>query len=124
MALEWISAVNETAYISLDKQRRIYVNSAARSLIGLPTNAPFQLTIGYDVTEACLVVAKPEKVKTDAQPFKFDKRAYSKAARRVLTGAGLENRELPLRFFLIGDGEASKQPHLAYPKGTYAFSLS
>ncbi|MGM0815316.1 MAG: hypothetical protein ACQEUO_07310 [Bacillota bacterium] len=92
-------------------------------MIGLPTNAPFQLTIGYDATESCLVVAKPEKVKTDVQPFKFDKRAYSKAARRVLAGAGLESRELPLRFFLIGDDVASKQPHLAYPKGTYAFSL-
>lgn len=124
MALEWISAVNDTAYISLDNQGRIYVNSAARTFIGLPSNAPFQLTIGYDAAESCLVVAKPEKVKTDAQPFKFDKRAYSKAARRVLEGAGLEERELPIRFFLIGDGEASKQPHLAYPKGTYAFSLS
>ncbi|MEB9770454.1 hypothetical protein P4K44_33700 [Bacillus cereus] len=124
MALEWISAVNDTAYISLDKQGRIYVNSAARSLIGLPSNAPFHLTIGYDAEAGCLVVAKPEKVKTEVQPFKFDKRAYSKAARRVLEGAGLEDRELPLRLYLIGDGEASKQSHLAYPKGTYAFSLS
>ncbi|WP_226568165.1 hypothetical protein [Bacillus stratosphericus] len=124
MPLEWISAVNETAYISLDKQRRIYVNSAARSLIGLPSNAPFKLAIGYDAEAQCLVVAKPEKVKTDTQPFKFDKRAYNKAASRVLESAGLDGRELPLRFYLIGDGEASKQPHLAYPQGTYAFSLS
>ncbi|WP_303984520.1 hypothetical protein [Niallia circulans] len=124
MALEWISAVNNSAYITLDNQRRIYVNKGARDLIGIPNNTPFQLAIGYDKDEAHLVVAKPEMVKTDAQPFQFNKESYSKRARHVLEGAGLEDRELPLRFYLIGDGEASKQPHLAYPKGTYAFSLS
>ncbi|MGT4651548.1 hypothetical protein [Bacillus cereus] len=124
MALEWISAVNNTAYITLDNQRRIYVNKGARDLIGIPNNTPFQLTVGYDKDEACLVVAKPEMVKADVQPFHFNKEAYSKRARHVLEGAGLEDRELPLRFYLVGAGEASKQPHLAYPKGTYAFSLS
>ncbi|ATP95413.1 hypothetical protein CSE15_16330 [Bacillus altitudinis] len=124
MALEWISAVSNTAYITLDNQKRIYVNAAAKALIGIPPNTPFQLTIGYDKEESRLVVAKPEMVKSDVQPFQFNKDSYSKRARHVLEGAGLEDRELPLRFYLIGDGEASKQPHLAYPKGTYAFSLS
>ncbi|QAR52055.1 hypothetical protein BAE_04270 [Bacillus aerophilus] len=124
MALEWISAVSNTAYITLDSQKRIYVNAAAKALMGIPPNTRFQLVIGYDKEESCLIVAKPEMVKTDVQPFQFDKDSYSKRARRVLAGAGLEDRELPLRFYLIGDGEASKQPHLAYPKGTYAFSLS
>lgn len=124
MALEWISAVSNTAFITLDSQRRIYVNAAAKALIGIPPNTRFQLVIGYDAEAKCLVVAKPEMVKTDTQPFQFDKDSYSNRARHVLEGAGLEDRELPLRFYLIGDGEASKQPHLAYPKGTYAFSLS
>ncbi|MGF9741914.1 hypothetical protein ABEX06_00285 [Bacillus safensis] len=63
-------------------------------------------------------------VTTEVQPFRFDKKSYNRAARRVLSKSGLDERELPIRFYLIGDGEASKQPHLAYPKGTYAFSLS
>lgn len=124
MALEWISAVSDTAYITLDKQRRIYISSAARTLIGLPSKAPFHLTIGYDAEAKFLVVAKPEMVTTDVQPFRFDKKSYNRAARRVLSKSGLDERELPIRFYLIGDGGASKHPHLAYPKGTYAFSLS
>ncbi|MGY8620240.1 hypothetical protein ACN6A9_01485 [Bacillus safensis] len=124
MALEWISAVNNTAYITLDSQKRIFVNKGAKELIGIPPNSPFQLTIGYDAEAKCLVAAKPEMVRADVKPFKFSKDAYSWSAARVLQHAGLDDQELPLRFFLIGDGEASKQPHLTYPKGTYAFSLS
>ncbi|OLF86366.1 hypothetical protein B4121_4557 [Bacillus paralicheniformis] len=41
----------------------------------------------------------------------------------MLGAAGFSKKDLPLRFFMIGDGDASKQPYLAYPKGTYAFQL-
>ncbi|MGQ9336340.1 hypothetical protein [Bacillus paralicheniformis] len=123
MVINWISSRNEESYITLDSQQRIYISARAREIIGLPKNAPFLLTIGYDLDENRIIVAKPENVKTDSAPFKFDKRSYNKSARKVLGAAGFSKKDLPLRFFMIGDGDASKQPYLAYPKGTYAFQL-
>lgn len=125
MSIEWLSSHSRDAYITLDSQNRIYISAAARKAIGLPDKTPFHLAIGYDADARRLVVARPEDVKTDGvDPFKFDSRSYSKAARAVLRGAGIETDKRPLKFPLIGDGEASKQRGLAYPSKTYAFDVS
>ncbi|PQB09112.1 hypothetical protein C5O26_23370 [Bacillus velezensis] len=124
VVINWISAQSNDAYITLDKQRRIYVSSGARKIIGLPDKAPFYLTIGYDDESNRLVCAKPESVKADATPFKFDKRSYNKAASKVIKAAGFKDEDLPLRFQMIGEGEAAKQSYMAYPSGVYAFDLN
>ncbi|CAF1897257.1 hypothetical protein NRS6185_03781 [Bacillus subtilis] len=125
MAINWISAQNNDAYITLDSQRRIYISSGARNIIGLPNNkSPFYLTLGYDEESRRLVCAKPENVKADVAPFKFDKRSYNKSASKVLKTAGFREEDLPLRFYMVGEGEAAKQAYMAYPEGIYAFELS
>ncbi|MCY1105841.1 hypothetical protein [Shouchella clausii] len=123
MAITWISSHNTAAYITLDSQGRIYVSADARRIIKLPDKTGFFLTMGYDLEEQRLIVAKPEDVSADVEPFKFDNRAYCKRAAAILKGANLDKHAPPIRFYMIGDGEASKQAHLAYPSGTYAFAL-
>ncbi len=120
MAINWISSYNNVAKITLDSQGRIYISSHAMKLMGIKRGAPFHLALGYDADEKHLVAAKPSAVKTDAEPFKFDTRAYCKKAANVLDNAKITG-PTPIHFVLVGDGEASKQPGLAYPEGVFAF---
>lgn len=77
----------------------------------------------YDADEKRIVVGKPELVnQSDVKPFKFDKRGNVSAI-PFLRKVGIDFDKLPQRYYLIGDGEASKQPYLAYPSHTYAFQL-
>lgn len=126
MALTWISndfERNLKAYITIEKQRRLFISSGARRIIGLPKEGPFYLTVAYDAAEKRIVVGKPELVnQPDIVPFKFDKRG-NVSARPFLRKVGIDFDKLPQRYYLIGGGEASKQPYLAYPKNTYAFQL-
>ncbi|MCV9371111.1 hypothetical protein OIO07_23155 [Bacillus paralicheniformis] len=126
MALTWISNDfdrNTKAYITIEKQRRLFISAGARRVIGLPTDGPFYLSVAYDAAEKRIVVAKPELVKQpDVKPFKFDKRG-NVSAWPFLRKIGINIDKLPQRYYLIGDGEASKQPYLAYPKHTFAFQL-
>lgn len=123
MPIEWISAQSNSLYITLDSQDRMYISSGVRKLIGLPSGVPFWLMVGYDSDNHRLVIAKPDAVKTDAAPFKFDSRAYSRGAAKIVTDAINVNNTPPLRFPMLGDGEAAKQAYAAYPSGTYAFEL-
>ncbi|MEC1507071.1 hypothetical protein P9D42_15630 [Bacillus haynesii] len=126
MALTWISndfERNTKAYITIEKQRRLFISAGARRMIGLPKDGPFYLSVAYDAAEKRIVVGKPELVnQPDVKPFKFDKRGNVSAIPFLRT-VGIDFDKLPQRYYLIGDGEASKQPYLAYPKGTYAFQL-
>lgn len=126
MALTWISndfERNTKAYITIEKQRRLFVSAGARRVIGLPTDGPFYLSVAYDAAEKRIVDGKPELVKQpDVKPFKFDKRG-NVSAWPFLRKIGIDFDKLPQRYYLIGDGEASKQPYLAYPSHTYAFQL-
>ncbi|MEK3817442.1 hypothetical protein [Bacillus sp. FSL K6-1284] len=126
MALTWISNDfdrNTKAYITIEKQRRLFISAGARRVIGLPTDGPFYLSIAYDAAEKRIVAGKPELVNhPNNVPFKFDKRG-NVSAWPFLRKIGINVDMLPQRYYLIGDGEASKQPYLAYPKHTYAFQL-
>ena len=126
MALTWISndfERNLKAYITIEKHRRLFISAGARRIIALPADGPFYLTVAYDAEANRIVVGKPELVnQPDVKPFKFDKRG-NVSARPFLRKVGIDVDKLPQRYYLIGDGEASKQPYLAYPKHTYAFQL-
>ncbi|QJC97148.1 hypothetical protein HC660_26740 [Bacillus mojavensis] len=126
MVLTWISndfERNLKAYITIEKQRRLFISAGARRIIGLPTDGPFYLTVAYDAEEKRIVVGKPELVnQPDVKPFKFDKRGNVSAI-PFLRKVGIDFDSLPQRYYLIGDGEASKQAYLAYPSHTYAFQL-
>ncbi|WVP26818.1 hypothetical protein V2177_07500 [Bacillus licheniformis] len=110
MALTWISndfERNTKAYITIEKQRRLFVSAGARRVIGLPTDGPFYLSVAYDAAEKRIVVGKPELVKQpDVKPFKFDKRG-NVSAWPFLRKIGIDFDKLPQRYYLIGDGEAS-----------------
>ncbi|MDL5023764.1 hypothetical protein [Bacillus velezensis] len=127
MVLTWISndfERNLKAYITIEKQRRLFISKGARRIVGLPTEGrPFYLTVAYDADEKRIVVGKPELVnQPNVKPFKFDKRGNVSAI-PFLRKVGIDFDSLPQRYYLIGDGEASKQPYLAYPSHTYAFQL-
>lgn len=124
MAITWISSQSDGAFITLDSQGRIALSARLRDIIGLPRKAPFHLVFGYDAETGYLIAGKPELVKADVEPFKFDARGYCKRAATVIKGADLTLDAPPIRFYLIGDGEASKQAHMPYPKGVYALKLA
>ncbi|UTR05173.1 hypothetical protein MM326_13755 [Alkalihalobacillus sp. LMS6] len=123
MAITWISSQSNNAFITLDNQGRIAISAGLRDIIGIPRKTPFALVFGYDAETGYLIAGKPELVKADAEPFKFDTRGYCKRAATVLKGADITIKAPPVRFYLIGDGEAAKQAHLPYPKGVYAFRM-
>ena len=127
MAIEWISSEiprDLKAFITVDNYGRFCMSMGARRALKLPEKTGFQLFLAYDKDERRIIVGKPGHVsiKGDVRPFKFDPRGYS-SARPYIRKQNLYGPDLPQRFYLIGDGEASKQPYLAYPKGTYAFQL-
>lgn len=116
---QWIS--NESsggAYITVDKQLRLYLSSGTRDLLALAEKQPTRLIIGYDAVNKRLVVAKPEVVRVpDTKPFPFDKRSYS-SARVFVKEIGVNEAKLPLRYNYVG------KDYGAYPAGSYCFELS
>lgn len=119
-AFRWISNDSHgagAAYVTIDKNQRLYLSSGARDALKLPPNTPARLIVGYDAANKRLVIAKPEVVRAaDVKPFKFDKRSYS-SARNFLRKAGVQLADLPKRYVLIG------KEYAAYAEGSYAFEL-
>jgi len=114
----WIS--NEStggAYITIDKQLRLYLSSGTRDILKLGAQMPTKLIIGYDAVNKRLVVAKPEVVRaTDVKPFNFDKRSYS-SARVFIREIGVSESKLPLRYEYVG------KEYGEYPEGSYCFEI-
>lgn len=118
----WISndGASGNAYITVDKQLRLYLSSGTRELLNLgpagkKDGRPAKLIVGYDSVNKRIVVAKPEVVRvTDTKPFSFDKRSYG-SARAFVRDAGIKENELPVRFNYVG------KEYGAYPAGSYAF---
>lgn len=111
---EWITNKSTIAYVTIDKQRRLYISKSAKELMGL-TDEKFRLIAGYDFANNRVVLAKPEVVRvTNVKPFKFDKRGYSNA-KYFVERANLS--DLPVRFLFKG------KDYSEYPEGSYAFEL-
>ncbi|GGP13530.1 hypothetical protein [Oceanobacillus neutriphilus] len=114
--ITWISnEVSRGAFITVDKQKRLFVSTEARQLMNVP-DGYFELIIGYDAVNKRIVAAKPDVVRVpDVKPFKFDKRAYAKSLKFV-QNTKLSEDDLPIRFNYIGKDYASY-------KGAHAFQL-
>ena len=112
--LQWMQPDKLQPTITIDNQRRIYISTEARKLLGL--NAPgFRLIFAFDKANQRIVVAKPEVVRApDVMPFTFDKRNYAHA-KRMVRDMGYSDAELPLKFEFVGKDYAD------YPDGAYAF---
>ncbi|MRX54685.1 hypothetical protein GJU41_11945 [Bacillus idriensis] len=122
---QWISNENYgngSAYVTIDKQQRLYLSTGTRSLLKLGPSGkgigiPANLIVGYDGVNKRLIIAKPEVVRaTDVKPFKFDARSYS-SARNFVGKIGIKANELPLRFVHVG------REYGAYPAGAEIFQL-
>lgn len=113
MNFEWITNRSTTPYVTIDKQKRLYISKPAQELMSLP-DGKFQLIAGYDFANHRIVLAKPEIVRVpNVKPFKFDKRAYSNA-KHFVERARLGDL-LPVRFVYVG------KDYSEYPDGSYAF---
>lgn len=112
---KWITSRSATAYVSIDRQNRIYIARATRDMLDLP-NGEFYLLTGYDFANKRIVLAKPEIVRVpNVEPFKFDKRSYCRA-RYFVEQAQLEG-ELPVRFIYAGKDFSE------FPRGAHIFTL-
>lgn len=113
MPLQWMQPDKLQPTITIDNQRRIYISTEARKLIGL--TSPFRLIVAFDKANQRVVVAKPEIVRApNAVPFQFDKRHYAHA-KRMVRELGFTDAELPLRFEYIG------RDYSEYPEGSFSF---
>lgn len=113
VAFEWISNI-DVPFLTIDSQRRIYLNTDARKLLELE---PYDLIyIGFDSINERLVLAKPSEINPpEVKPFPLDRRYYMNA-RRFVSKLGLERR-VPLKFVYIGKSVEG------YPKNSYVFQL-
>lgn len=113
-AFTWIS--NEparSAYVTVDKQLRLYLNAGARDVLGV--SVPCRLIAGYDYVNKRIVLAKPEVVRAaNVKAYSFDQRAYAHA-RNFVRKIEVSNPALPIRFNYIG------RDYSEYPDGSYAF---
>lgn len=113
MTLQWMKPDSLRPAISIDSQRRIYLSTEARKLVGVAY--PFRLVVGFDKANQRIVVAKPDIVRVpDVQSFKFDKKHYAHA-KRMVRELGFTDAELPLKFEYVG------RDYSEYPEGAYAF---
>ncbi|MFC9744170.1 hypothetical protein ACFVKC_40505 [Streptomyces noursei] len=121
MSFQWISndSPSHDAYITIDKQLRLYVSSKGRKLFGFKDKAPFEMYVGYDPVNKRLVIGKVDVNSTaNVKPFKFDRRAYA-SARPFIAKTDIDPKSLPLRFEYVGRMQSDGM----YPSGTYLFQL-
>lgn len=122
MSFHWISndSASHDAYITIDKQLRLYVSAKARKLLGFKDKAPFEMYVGYDPVNKRLVIGKVDvNSPANVKPFKFDRRAYA-SARPFIAKTDIDPKSLPLRFEYVGRNRADGM----YPAGVYLFELS
>ena len=120
-AFTWISndSASHDAYITIDKQLRLYVSTKARNLFGFNSAQVFELYVGYDAINKRLVFGKPDvNSPANVKAFKFDKRSYA-SARPFLAKTDIDPKSLPLRYGFVGRMQNDKK----YPSGTYLFQL-
>lgn len=114
--IKWIAEEPSeiTAFVSIDRHERLYLNAATRRTIGNKTNAYY---VGVDTDGKTLFVMPVGKtVIKGLKPFRLDSRNYAKATVLVKT-LGLKAEELPVRYEYSGTRST--------PNGTaYEFTLS
>jgi hypothetical protein len=120
MSFEWISArSSNTAYVTVDKQQRLYLSADAAKLIDI-RSWPEKLFVGYDKANKRMVIGKATIVKVpDVEPFKFDARRYA-YAKPFVKDLALSASDLPLRYEYVGDDLTG----IDIPKGTRLFQLA
>lgn len=121
-AFQWISndSPSHDAYITIDKQLRLYVSSKGRKLFGFEGANPFEMYVGYDPVNKRLVFGKVDvNSPVNVKPFKFDKRAYA-SARPFIAKTDIDPKSLPLRYEFVG----RIQKDGMYPSGVFLFQLS
>lgn len=70
----------EQAYVSIDKQGRIYMNADAQKLFGIAKGVPSDLQIGYKDGAIYLIKVDSKFASPTAKPFRFSgDRAYASA---------------------------------------------
>lgn len=112
---EWLSN-DAPPFLTVDNQRRIYVNSGCRNLLGI---MPYQQwLVGYDYANKRLILAKDELVNAvNVVPFKVDKKYYIHA-KKLTNKLGLGASELPIKFRFLVRVTSGKD---VYPAGSYVF---
>lgn len=118
VGFEWIPSKAEHPYVTIDKLKRLYISKPARELLKLPEGG-FYLQIAYDSGNRRIGLARPYSSPDLPSPYKFDKRAYTKA-KYFVERARLE-AELPCRFLYLGLSE-DVDPDL-YPPGIHVFEM-
>jgi hypothetical protein len=120
-SFQWISndSSSHDAYITIDKQLRLYVSSKGRKLFGYEGDNPFEMYVGYDPINKRLIFGKVDvNSPANVKPFKFDRRAYA-SARPFIAKTDIDPKNLPLRYGFVGRMQNDKK----YPSGTYLFQL-
>lgn len=115
---EWIPSKSEHPYVTIDRNNRLYISKPARELLKVPDGS-FYLQIGFDSGTRRIGLARPYTSPDLPTPFKFDKRAYSKA-KHFVERARLRD-VLPCRFLYLGLGEEVDAD--LYPPGVHIFEL-
>ena len=107
----WITSEPVTsAFITVDRQRRLYFNTKAREILESD-----YVMLGYDHANKRIIVGKPDIVRpTNVKPHRLDNRGYT-SARPFLRALGLTIEDLPLRYNYAGRDYTVK--------GAYAFEL-
>ena len=116
---EWIPSQSEHPYVSIDKNNRLYISRPARDLFHVPAGS-FLLQVGFDSANRRMGISRPYSTREMPSPYKFDKRAYTKASYFV-ERASLKNY-LPCRFLYLGLSE-DVDPN-RYPPGVHIFELA
>jgi hypothetical protein len=118
-SIEWISsAPARSEYITVDRQQRIYLSSAACALLRVDPAGGFALIFGYDAVNKRIIAAKPDVVRVpDVRPFGFTKQRYAHA-KSFVRQANIDRADLPIRFEFVGKdyGDA--------PAGSFVFELA
>jgi hypothetical protein len=118
--ITWISsAPDRGAYLTIDRQQRLYVSSEACDVLGVSKDGRFSFNLGHDPDKQRLLIAKPGVAGVpDVRPFRFDKRRYGHALAYVKRVPEMEPELLPVRFEYIG------RENDEYPDGIFAFQLA
>lgn len=99
--IKWITEepAEITAFVSIDRQERLYLNTATRRAIGNKTNAYY---VGVDEDGKTLFVMPAGKTAIKGlKPFRLDSRNYAKASVLVKT-LELKEEQLPVRYEFSG----------------------
>lgn len=113
-AFEWISNESTEPFVSLDKQKRLYISARARKVMQLSALEP-RVIVGYDAANRRLVIAKPDIVRAAGiTPFKIDKKSYC-SAKPIIEKINVADSDLPIRYFYVGRDFAE------YAEGAFAF---